>query len=342
VQLTRDGGESWTLLNDNIIGNPGYWVSSVEASHHDAGTAYLAYFGRRRDDFRPFLYKTTDFGATWTAIVDGLAPDDPINVIVEDHKNPDLLFAGSEKSVYVSIDGGAHWSKMQNNMPTIGVHDLVIHPRENDLVVGTHGRGFFIADISPLQELTPEVQAQNAYLFAIENEIQWIMPSQRAVSAQNFAGENEPYGVVINYYLKNAAADNVSVRIYDGSQLINELSGDAAAGLNRVVWPMTQRQPRSAEGIARWDRRHEIPPEEPQWFDYYDTVDFYGDPDEEVTADGMSMLTRVDNPGPIERDHRYIRVRPGTYRIVLEVGGEQLQGQATIVADHWFNQGISN
>ncbi len=339
VQLTRDGGETWTLLNDNIAGNPGYWVSSVEASHHDAGTAYVAYFGRRRDDFRPFLYKTTDFGATWIEIVNGFAPDEPINVVVEDHKNPNLLFAGSEKAVYVSIDGGAHWARMQNNMPTIGVHDLVIHPRENDLVVGTHGRGFFIADISPLQELTPEVQAQDVYLFAIEPEVQWIMPSQRATSAQNFAGENEPYGVVINYYLRNAATGNVDIRIYDGSQLINELSGSATAGLNRVIWPMTQRQPRSSEGIARWDRRQEIAPGDPQWFDYYDTVDFYGDPDEEVTADGMSMLTRVDIPGPIERDYRYNRVQPGTYRVVLEVDGEQLQGQANILVDHWFDRG---
>ena len=338
VQLTRDGGQTWTLLNDNIAGNPGYWVSSVEASHHDAATAYVAYFGRRRDDFRPFVYKTADFGATWTAIVDGLAADEPINVVVEDHKNPNLLFAGSEKAVYVSIDGGAHWERMQNNMPTVGIHDLVIHPRENDLVVGTNGRGFFIADISPLQELTAEVLEQDVYLFAIEPEVQWIVPSQRAVSAQNFAGENEPYGVVINYYLADAAAGDASIRIYDGTRLINELSGTAAAGLNRVIWPMTWRQPRSPEEIARWDRRRGRGDRDPQFFDYYDTVDFYGDPDEEVTANGMSMRTRVDNAGPIERDYRYFRVQPGTYRVVLEVDGRQLQGDADILVDHWFDR----
>jgi len=338
VQLTRDGGETWKLLNDNIVGNPGYWVSSVEASHHDTGTAYVAYFGRRRDDFRPFLYKTTDFGDTWTEIIDGLPVDEPINVVVEDHRNPDLLFAGSEKAVHVSIDGGAHWTRMQNNMPSIGVHDLVIHSRENDLVVGTHGRGFFIADISALQEITPEVLAQDAYLFDIEPEVQWVMPSQRAVSARNFAGENETYGVVVNYYLREAVPAGVRLRIYDGTRLINELRASAVAGLNRAVWPMTWRQPRDPEGIARWDRRQQFGQRDPQFFDYYDTVDFYGDPDDEVTADGMSMRTRVDDPGPVERDYRYFRVQPGTYRIVLEVGGEQLQAEAEILVDHWFDR----
>ncbi len=338
VQLTRDDGQTWTLLNDNIAGNPGYWVSSVEASHHAAGTAYVAYFGRRRDDFRPFVYKTTDFGTSWTAIVDGLPPDEPINVLVEDHKNPNLLFAGSEKAVHVSIDGGGHWSRMQNNMPNVGVHDLVIHPRENDLVVGTNGRGFFIADISPLQEYTPDVAARDVYLFAIEPEVQWVMSSQRAVSAQNFAGENEPYGAVVNYHLRDAVAGGASVRIYDGTRLINVLSGTAAAGFNQVIWPMTRRQPRSPEEIARWNRRQAFGDQDPQFFDYYDTVDFYGDPDEEVTADGMSMRTRVDNPGPLERDYKYFRVPPGTYRIVLGVDGQQLQGQVDILADRWFDR----
>jgi len=101
---------------------------------------------------------------------------------------------------------------------------------------------------------------------------------------------------------------------------------------------MTWRQPRDPEGIARWDRRQQFGQRDPQFFDYYDTVDFYGDPDDEVTADGMSMRTRVDDPGPVELDYRYFRVQPGTYRSVLEVGGEQLQGEAEILVDHWFDR----
>ena len=156
VQVTQDDGLSWELLNDNIPNNPEYWVSRVEASHHDLGTAYLSYTGYRRDDFRPFVYKTTDFGESWTDISANLPPG-PINVIREHHTNPDLLFVGTEFQVWVSIDGGGNWTSMKLDMPTSPVHDMKIHPRENDLVVATHGRGIYIADISSLVEVTLEV-----------------------------------------------------------------------------------------------------------------------------------------------------------------------------------------
>jgi hypothetical protein len=336
VQLTRDGGKTWTLLNDRIPGNPEYWVSRVTASHHDPGTAYVAFNGRRRDDFKSYLYKTTDFGETWEPIVGGL-PDAPVNVIVEDHKNSNLLFVGNEKAVYVSIDGGAHWARMQNNMPTNGVHDLVIHPRENDLVVGTHGRSLFITDISPLQELTAEVLRSKAHLFEIEPKVQWVMTSQPSVSAQNFAGENEPHGVVVNYYLDEPSAD-VSVQVYDGEKLINELTGPGAAGLNRVEWGMTRREPRPEEERARWDRRQQYGDEDQEFYDYYDTVDFYGPADEEVTMDGRSMRTRVHDPGPTERDFKHFRVPPGEYTVVLTVGDLAMKRTARVLADQWFDQ----
>ena len=306
VQLTKDGGKTWTLLNERLPDNPEYWVSRVAASHHDSGTAYVAFNGRRRDDFEPYLYKTTDLGTTWASIVQGL-PVEPVNVIVEDHNNPDLLFVGNEKAVYVSIDGGEHWARMQNNMPTNGVHDLVIHPRENDFVVGTHGRSLFITDISPLQELTAEVLESRAYLFTVEPKVQWVMTRQPAVSAQNFAGENEPHGVVVNYYLSGRAS-GVSIEVYDGDRLINELAGPGAVGLNRVEWGMTRREPRPEEERARWDERQRYREEEQEFFDYYDTVDFYGPADDEVTMDGRSMRSRVHDPGPTERDFKHFRV----------------------------------
>lgn len=233
-----DRGKTWTKLNERIPGNPGYWVSRVVASSHYEGTAYVTYTGFHYDDFRPFVYKTTDFGETWKSISNGL-PEEAVNVIKEDYKNPNLLFLGTDKAVYVTIDGGKHWAKMKNNMPTIPVHDLVIHPRENDLVVGTHGRGFFITDISPLQELTSEVLAKDAYFFEIEPKVQWVMPSQKATSAQNFKGENESHAVVINYYLKSDMDTEVKIKVYDGTRVINELNGPHTAGLNRVEWGMT-------------------------------------------------------------------------------------------------------
>ncbi len=244
VWVKKPENKEWTKLNDKITGNPGYWVSRVSASLNDLGTAYVSYTGFRRDDFRPFVYKTTDYGETWTSIASNL-PDEPINVIREDHKNPNLLFVGTDFAVYVSINGGKNWTKMKINMPTQPVHDLVIHPRENDLVVATHGRGIYITDISPLQELTSKVLAEDAHFFDVESKIQWVNPRRMASSSSNFAGESEPNGIVIYYYLKNKVEGDVKVTVYKGNMEINELKGDSSAGIHRVVWDMMKSQPDS-------------------------------------------------------------------------------------------------
>jgi photosystem II stability/assembly factor-like uncharacterized protein len=337
IQLTKDGGKTWIKLNDHIPDYPGCWVSRVVASFHDAKTAYVTFTGRRRDDFCPYVYKTADFGTTWVSIASDLPQDEPVNVIREDHKNPNLLFIGTEKAVYVSIDGGKHWAQMKNNMPAAGIKDLVIHPRENDLVVGTHGRGFYIADISPLQEMTLEVLAKEVFLFDIEPKVQWVMPSQRAVSAQNFAGENEPYGVVFNYYLKDVLSNGVTFQVYDGSVLINELQGSGNAGFNNVVWGMTKRgRKRTAEEIARYDRRVTEGETEP-FYDYYDTVDYFGNPDEEVDKRGFSLRTRVARaPGTRGREYVFKRVQPGEYTIKLIAGEKVLIKKSVILQDHWY------
>ncbi len=244
VWVTRDNGLNWTKLNDRITGNPGYWVSRVTASNFDPGTAYVTYTGYRHDDFRPFIYKTTDYGQTWTSLASGLA-EGPVNVIREDVKNPDLLFVGTEFGVQVSIDGGKSWFKMKSNMPTQPVHDLKVHPRDNDLIVATHGRGIFIADISPLQELTPAVLAKDAHLFQIESKVRWIGTDRRNASSSNYAGQSEPIGLVVNYYLKAKPKGDVRIQVYRGSHLINDLRGTAEAGLNTVVWNMTGRRERT-------------------------------------------------------------------------------------------------
>ncbi len=207
VQLTRDGGETWTRLNEKITGSPLCKVSRVEASHHDPATAYVSFSGGRRDrrDLRPYVYKTTDFGATWTGIVDGLPADEPVNVIREDHRNPNLLFLGTAKSIYVSLDGGESWTSLRNNMPNVPIHDLVIHPREDDLVVATYGRSFWIADISVLQELTPAVVASEEHLFKIEPQVLWISArgTQVAAAFHNYDGENAPHGAVLTTSLRS-------------------------------------------------------------------------------------------------------------------------------------------
>lgn len=237
VQLTRDGGLRWTLLNDNIPDNPGYWVSRIEASAHHEGTAYLTYTGYRRDDFRPFVYKTTDFGKTWTSLARGL-PHEPVNVIREDHKNPDLLFLGTEMSVYASVDGGQNWRRLTNGLPTNPVHDMVIHPRENELVVGTHGRGIFIADIKPLQELTVEVIKKAAHLFEIQPAVQWLPGMSHHAAFTNYQGESRTPGVHLFFYAQ--AAGKAKIKIYQGTREIYKFDLNAEAGLNHQVWAMNK------------------------------------------------------------------------------------------------------
>ena len=338
VQLTRDDGKTWTKLNDRITGNPGYWVTRVTASHHDAGTVYVTYTGIFRDDFRPFVYKSTDYGESWTSIAGNLR-DEPINVIKEDHKNPNLLFVGTDKAVYVTIDGGRHWTRMKNNMPTNPVHDLVIHPRENDLVVGTHGRSFFITDISPLQELTEEVLAKDEHLFEIEPKVQWVMTRQPTASAQIFTGENEPLGVVINYYLKNPVVDDATITVYQGTRIINELTGTADAGLNSVVWYMTKRSKRTDEEVARWERRERSAVNREELYDYYDSVDHFFNADDEVTKTGRSIGIWVhEGPGITEREYALTRVQPGEYTIQLTVNDHEIMRKAVILQDQWYDK----
>jgi photosystem II stability/assembly factor-like uncharacterized protein len=338
IQLTRDGGKTWTRLNDRIPDNPEYWVTRVIASHHNAGTAYITYTGRHRTDFRPFVYKTDDFGMTWTSIASNL-PDEPINVIREDHKNPDLLFVGTDRTVYVSLDRGNSWHEMKNNLPTIPINDLVIHPRENDLVVGTFGRGFYITDISPLQEMSKEVLASDVHFFKIEPKIQWVMPSQKAVADQNFGGENEPSGVMINYYLKKEIPGGVKISVYDGQILLNELDGTGNRGLNSVMWGMTKRgRKKTPEEVAKWDKEVATGEREP-FYDYYDTNEFFGDPDEEVGITGLSLRTRVARqPGMRGREYVYKRVQPGIYTVKLSAAGKTLVQEAAIVQDYWYDK----
>jgi len=248
VQVTKDGGATWTLVNRNIPGHPGYWVSRVTASHFDEATAYVSFTGYRRDDFRPFVYKTTDYGRTWTSIAGNL-PDGPVNVIKEHHINADLLFIGTEFGAFVSIDGGANWVSMKNNMPSQPVQDLLVHPREDDLVVSTHGRGIFVTDISPLHELNSDLLQKDVHLFNVEKKTQWVGGFSKSISGhRHFEAPAEPKGLMIYYYLKNNAREDVKIVITDpyGKQLeeldMQNTQGEFAvsnnAGINKVLWDM--------------------------------------------------------------------------------------------------------
>ena len=237
VQVTRNGGRAWVNVTDKIPGHQGYWISRVIASHHDAGTAYATATGLRHDDFKPFAWKTTDYGATWTSIAGNL-PNEAVNVIREDRRNPNLLFIGTDFGVYASLDGGKAWQRMKNGITTNPVHDLAIHPREQELIVGTHGRGMYIADISGLQALTPSALAADAVLAPIVTTVQHVQGMRPVAASINYDGQSREPGVHINYYLKSAAS-SVTVRVYDGARVIAETTtAPGRAGLNKVRWTM--------------------------------------------------------------------------------------------------------
>jgi len=228
------------------------YVSRVRASQHVPGRAWVAKNGYRFDDFRPFLYRTDDWGATWRSLGRGL-PDEPINVVFEDHRNPDLIFVGNDTGVFVSIDGGSTWVRMNNNMPNVPVHDLLVHPRDNDLVLGTYGRGFWITNIAPLQELNAAVLASDAHLFTIPPAVQrvrWQFGANDYLFGQrHLQTPNPPDGMIIRYYLKSAAPSPATVTIVNAEgQEMARLEGSGDVGINTVVWNARIRPPGAAGG----------------------------------------------------------------------------------------------
>jgi photosystem II stability/assembly factor-like uncharacterized protein len=243
VQLRRNAGGAWTDLTAKLTARGGRedaYVSRVRASAHVAGRAYVAKNGYRFDDFKPYLYRTDDWGATWRSISAGL-PNEPINVLFEDQRNPDLLFVGNDTGVFVSIDGGTSWVRMNNNMPSIPVHDLLVHPRDNDLVLGTYGRGLYITNIAPLQELNTTVLASEAHLFTISPAIQrvrWQFGANDYLFGQRyFQTPNPPDGMIIRYYLRSATSPGASVAITNAAGTeVARLDGSGNAGINTVVW----------------------------------------------------------------------------------------------------------
>ena len=310
VQVTRDGGETWTLLNDNIPDNPQYWVSRVEASHHDPATAYVSFTGYRRDDFTPFVYKTTDYGGTWTSIAFNLPPG-PVNVVREHHENPDLLFVGTEFQTWVSNDGGERWVSMKLDMPTNPVHDMKIHERDDDLVVATHGRGIYILDLAPFSELTSRVLSGPAHLFEPEPEIRWLAADRTNYASSNFEGESEDPGASLYYYLAEAV-DSVAVTVYQGDVAVSILETPSTAGIHKVQWDLTRRIERSAEEQERM--REEL-------------------------EEGGTGFFRRGGPSREERiRYEMSEAPPGDYRVVLSVDGRRFERTLRVLKDEWWEE----
>ncbi len=213
IHVTHDGGKTWQNVTPPAITS---WskVSLMDASYTDKNTAYAAVNRIRCDDMHPHIYKTTDGGKSWTEIVNGL-PDDPINVVKEDPKRKGLLFAGSERAVYVSFDDGANWQSLRLNMPATSIRDLVI--KDDDLVIGTHGRSFWILDdITPLRYLNERLSASPVILYQPQNayRVRWNMNTDTPLPQEEPAGQNPPDGAIINYFLNEEATD-IKLEIFD-------------------------------------------------------------------------------------------------------------------------------
>jgi len=210
IQVTSDGGGSWTKY-EKFPGVPETtYVSRLAASAHDANTVYAAFDNHKNEDFKPYLLKSVDAGKTWTSIANDLPDNGPVLAIAEDPVNANLLFAGTEFGAFFSINGGAHWVQIKGGLPTIAVRDMVVHPREGDLVVATFGRGFYVLDdITPLRQLKPESVDQSAALYPVKNALMYIErrplggPHKGFQGDFYFAADNSPYGAVFTAYLKD-------------------------------------------------------------------------------------------------------------------------------------------
>jgi photosystem II stability/assembly factor-like uncharacterized protein len=237
LHVSKSGGKDWTDLSEKLPDLPQErWISSVRCSHHAEGTAYVAVDRHRNDDRKPYLFKTTDYGATWSPMTGDLPATASVNDVCESSRNKDLFFAGTEFGLFASLDAGKHWTRMTGIPPGITVHELMIHPRDRDLVIATHGRGIWVADVAPLEELTAKVFQSDVHLFAIKPALPFEPKTD--TPARGFKGTNPPYGAVIQYLLKQAVP-GASVTVADkNGKTVATLPGPKEPGLQRVVWDL--------------------------------------------------------------------------------------------------------
>jgi len=254
VQLTRDGGKTWSNVAANLRGVPARtWLSSVEPGRHAEGTAYITLDGHMTGDMKPYLFETRDFGATWTnlATVDVKSY---AHVVKQDPVNPNLLFAGTEFGLFVSLDGGKQWAQFTANLPNVAVRDLAIHPREHDLLIATHGRGIYIVDdLTPLRNLTTQaLESDVAFLAGRPSALLPLVTEFGFNGDAEFLGTSPGDGAVITYYLKKRhMIGDLKLEVYDAQgTLLTTIAGGKRRGINRVEWTTRSRAPRTPPGAG--------------------------------------------------------------------------------------------
>jgi len=271
IHITRDGGKNWNNVTPSNKLLPEWsLISLIDASPHDAGTAYAAVDRHKNDDLRPYIYKTSDFGKTWTKIANGIPDGAYVHAVRQDPKNKSLLYAGTELGVYVSFNDGARWQPLQLNLPTSPVTDLII--KDDDLAVATNGRSFWILDdVNPLRELTPQLASQDAILYKPAATYRLQFPEQ--VDKRRPVGENPANGAVVNYYLKAESKDEITLDVLDsaGKPVRHYSSKPKNKFQQPPEWPDQERPLEvlpMAAGMNRfpWNLRYESPTELPGAF----------------------------------------------------------------------------
>jgi photosystem II stability/assembly factor-like uncharacterized protein len=245
VYMTRDDGKNWTNITNKFPGLPkDAYVSRLAASAHEVATVYATFDNHRNDDYGTFVYASVDGGNTFRSIGEGIPKGHAITALAEDPKNANIIYTGSEFGLFVSLDRGGRWQRMRSGLPTVPIHEIVFHPRDNDMIVATHGRSIWILDdATPIRQLS-EAQKSAAHLFDLRPTMQFNPSNDRGFLAnKGFWGKNPTYGAPISYYLATAA-ESVTIRIRDvQGTVVRELTGDLtkdarAAGVNRVYWDL--------------------------------------------------------------------------------------------------------
>ncbi|HLG13068.1 MAG TPA: hypothetical protein VJH03_00895 [Blastocatellia bacterium] len=242
LQISRDAGKTWKNVNSKVPGVPANaYVSRVVPSRFAEGTAYLTFDNHRSDDYNTYVFVTTDFGETWKPIKGDLPAGVTCRVIREHPRNQNLLFLGSELGAYVSWNRGGSWMRLKGNLPLVRVDDIQIHPRDNDLVLATHGRSVWVLDdLTPIEQMSDAVMAAELHVFDVEPATHFRVYNRKGNTGhKHFSAPNPAYGAVVSYYLKTKPTGPVRIAITDSSgKVVREMTGPAEAGLNRAVWDL--------------------------------------------------------------------------------------------------------